>query len=390
MLALAGVAALLVSACGGDDDDDGGDATTTTIGSTVTLAPTTTRATTTTTVPGTTTLPPLELVTEGATVVVANASGPIDPHPAAAAFAGFPTPGNADPDSTVQQATNTVRWLLSTGNSNAFNGSFETWVDRVVRGNNFDFLYPYDYEMRFTGSSLAALDGIFGQSGTNPTVPFELWNVGIGTPDDPSDDVRMIPVLLDIDGNGEWNLNTTDSPQSSQDDDPVTDWVYWYSPVDESPGEAGYLAFENGGTPDLSEINHEVLGRVTLVGWNIGLDPAAWSASRPEDGTVFRIRTANPFNVSEEEDAPAGALSVSVSPNPSRGAATVAFALPSSAEARVSVLDVLGREVAVLADGPQAAGPHQTRLPRDLAAGVYVVVVETGAERATRTVTVVR
>lgn len=60
-----------MAACGGDDDDA---AATTTEAPVVTAAPTST----TTTAPATTTtttLPPLELVTEGATVIVGNASG---------------------------------------------------------------------------------------------------------------------------------------------------------------------------------------------------------------------------------------------------------------------------------------------------------------------------
>lgn len=71
-----GVSALLLSACGGDDDSDSG-STTTTLSPTVTLGATTTTPTAaaTTTTPSTTTLPPLELVTEGASIVVANASG---------------------------------------------------------------------------------------------------------------------------------------------------------------------------------------------------------------------------------------------------------------------------------------------------------------------------
>ncbi len=67
------VGSLAIVACGGDDDDDADSSTTT---STVaSAAPTTTvvRATTTTAAPTTTTT--LALVTEGATVVVANASG---------------------------------------------------------------------------------------------------------------------------------------------------------------------------------------------------------------------------------------------------------------------------------------------------------------------------
>ena len=50
-----------------------------------------------------------------------------------------------------------------------------------------------------------------------------------------------------------------------------------------------------------------------------------------------------------------------VQPNPLRGAARIGFALPSSAHVRLSVLDMQGREVAVLAEGVYEAGRHQAR-----------------------------
>ena len=67
--------ALGLSACGGDDDDGAAasSSTTTTIASLG--ATSTTVARTTTVAPATTTLPALVLVTDGATIVVANASG---------------------------------------------------------------------------------------------------------------------------------------------------------------------------------------------------------------------------------------------------------------------------------------------------------------------------
>jgi hypothetical protein len=65
------VGALLLGACGGDDDDDAA-ASTTTIA--VTVTPTTVAPAPTTTVPPTTTTT-IPLVTDGATVVIANASG---------------------------------------------------------------------------------------------------------------------------------------------------------------------------------------------------------------------------------------------------------------------------------------------------------------------------
>ena len=78
-------------------------------------------------------------------------------------------------------------------------------------------------------------------------------------------------------------------------------------------------------------------------------------------------------------------------PNPSRGGARAPFVLPAESAVRLSVLDMLGREVAVLVDGARAAGRHEARVPR-LASGVYVVrlLVDGGREVAMRRLTVAR
>ncbi|PAP74949.1 T9SS type A sorting domain-containing protein, partial [Rubrivirga marina] len=71
--------------------------------------------------------------------------------------------------------------------------------------------------------------------------------------------------------------------------------------------------------------------------------------------------------------------------------ARVAFAVPTGGRARVSVVDVRGREVAVLVDGVVAAGRHEAVLESaGLAAGVYLVRVEAGGRVATRQAAVVR
>jgi hypothetical protein len=46
-------------------------------------------------------------------------------------------------------------------------------------------------------------------------------------------------------------------------------------------------------------------------------------------------------------------------PNPATGTARVDFALPQAAEVSLRVYDMLGRQVATLADGPLPAGRHQ-------------------------------
>lgn len=78
-------------------------------------------------------------------------------------------------------------------------------------------------------------------------------------------------------------------------------------------------------------------------------------------------------------------------PNPSRGDARVAYSLSAPGPARLAVLDVLGREVAVLADGAQAAGPTLASLATArLAPGVYVLRLDAGGVVRTQPLTVVR
>ena len=86
---------------------------------------------------------------------------------------------------------------------------------------------------------------------------------------------------------------------------------------------------------------------------------------------------------------PAGLELAPPRPNPSAGGAEVAFALAAPADATLRVVDVLGRTVATLHDGPLAAGPHAAAVG-GLPPGTYVVVLEAGGTRVTRAMTVVR
>ena len=79
-------------------------------------------------------------------------------------------------------------------------------------------------------------------------------------------------------------------------------------------------------------------------------------------------------------------------PNPVRGQGTLRFSLPEAAGVTVSVYNALGQRVALLADGDEmAAGTHDLAFPTaGLAAGVYVVRLQAGANTGTQRVTVVR
>lgn len=84
-----------------------------------------------------------------------------------------------------------------------------------------------------------------------------------------------------------------------------------------------------------------------------------------------------------------GALGLRAFPNPASGAATIAVTLEQAREAVVTVIDVLGREVAVVADGPLGAGETRLALP-SLGAGTYLVRLSVDGAISTQTITVVR
>ena len=92
------------------------------------------------------------------------------------------------------------------------------------------------------------------------------------------------------------------------------------------------------------------------------------------------------------EAAPvASAAALGVAPNPTAGAVRLSFALDRASSGRLTLHDVLGREVAVLASGPWVAGAHEVRWDAQwLPAGVYVArLVAAGGTRTAR-VTVAR
>ncbi len=103
-------------------------------------------------------------------------------------------------------------------------------------------------------------------------------------------------------------------------------------------------------------------------------------------GTEYGTRL---FPVAGESAPAEAALSLTVGPNPSSGAAALRYTLAVPGAVRLSIVDVLGREVAIVADGEQAAGDHVAALDtRRLAAGLYVARLTDGRALATAALTV--
>ncbi|MBC12184.1 MAG: hypothetical protein CMM85_04345 [Rhodothermaceae bacterium] len=127
-----------------------------------------------------------------------------------------------------------------------------------------------------------------------------------------------------------------------------------------------------------------------LTGWTFDFELVG--------GTTFvgdtyhaAVGTTGMFGTAAQTRPTAGALNLSASPNPSAGIAEVTFTLDTPGQVTAEVIDLLGRRVATLADGPMGAGEQSISWNGgSLAAGLYVVRVQTETVVATRTITLTR
>lgn len=340
-------------------------------------------------------------------LTVANAAGSlVPPEGAAALFAGFPV--FADP--TERQQVGPAEWLIHTGGG--IDGSYERFLLRVFRADNFSRFLGYDFEIRFTAAGGKAWLAFTTENVID--VPFEIWNTGRNTPADTTDDHRMIPWLFDFDNNNTFDLDDLDHPVSGGDDDPETDWIYWYEPTNRSPGQIGYqVEFVNRGSAydgtDGNGNDHlEVMARIVFVNWNGGTVPGPYNQDMPEQGTVFRIISKKPNFAGDSLQVIATPTSVPISeipqsiyldqnyPNPFNPVTTIRFGLATRAKVELRVFNILGQEVRELVSGEMEAGNHELRwdarndLGRPVSSGVYFYRLRAGEWVQTRKMLLLR
>ncbi|MEL7167811.1 MAG: T9SS type A sorting domain-containing protein [Bacteroidota bacterium] len=125
----------------------------------------------------------------------------------------------------------------------------------------------------------------------------------------------------------------------------------------------------------------------------LGREPAVLEVDLDSDGVAEETRPlAN--QVANEDRAPGQPTApqlAAVFPNPAASHATLRFGLSSPGRAELAVYDLLGRRVAVLAEGPHAAGWHDATLDAvELPSGVYVARLVTDSTVQTRSFTLIR
>lgn len=96
-------------------------------------------------------------------------------------------------------------------------------------------------------------------------------------------------------------------------------------------------------------------------------------------------------NDADEPPLPASRLSLASYPNPVTDGATVRYFLPAAGEATLTVHDMLGRRVAMLAEGRRNAGTHFAFFqPAGLPPGTYLLRLLADGTAATRLISVIR
>ena len=116
---------------------------------------------------------------------------------------------------------------------------------------------------------------------------------------------------------------------------------------------------------------------------------AAGNAGEALSAAAFAVASL----VASEPAVPYGLALAPARPSPARGTARVEFTLPRAGRARLSVVDLRGREVAVLADGELPAGRHAATWSAGAGggarAGLYFVVLRAAGSRLSQKLVVV-
>lgn len=117
----------------------------------------------------------------------------------------------------------------------------------------------------------------------------------------------------------------------------------------------------------------------------------AYGAEVARSGLALLLETDAVLTTTGTGDAPVAFALEQNYPNPFNGMTMIQYSLPRSGAVRITVMDLLGREIAVIADGEQAAGTHHHAWDASsLASGMYLCRMTSGGFSQMRKLLLVR
>ena len=130
------------------------------------------------------------------------------------------------------------------------------------------------------------------------------------------------------------------------------------------------------------------VGQQTVYRWWAPSEPA-WS-----NAALFGTAELVDYGTAVEEKAPVTVASFDLAqnyPNPFNPSTTISYSIPSRSSVKLSVFDIIGKEVARLVDETQSAGHHTITFDGSrLASGVYFYRLETNSTVAMRKMTLMK
>ncbi len=211
-----------------------------------------------------------------AIVQVADDQGPLTPDEFDGAGAPF---GGNNVWHSLSSPNDANRFYISAGGGA---GNIERMARSIANAQ------AHDFEMRFTQDG-----GVYAwwyDADTAAAVPFEAWDVGVQTYDDPSDDIRLLTggysggVTI-----GSYDFGYTDPAFGF----PATDWTYFRKPMDD---QGTYDVFVKDVFTDKTFTygwwfhSYEVLARIIICDFG-------GAGTLPATGTVIRWITNKPHQL---------------------------------------------------------------------------------------------
>jgi hypothetical protein len=147
-------------------------------------------------------------------------------------------------------------------------------------------------------------------------------------------------------------------------------------------GTSDWTAFSGGNSPDTT---------VVVSGLTAGVTYDFRVAARNVVGLGTFIAPVSATDLESRSERIVATALLGNFPNPFNPTTQIRYQLSASGHVRLSVYDVLGRQVALVAEGTYAAGMHQVTFDAsNLASGVYVYRLETDGSVFTRTLLLVK
>lgn len=148
----------------------------------------------------------------------------------------------------------------------------------------------------------------------------------------------------------------------------------------------GSAAF--GGTPNAGDITGLALRGAEVSVVAVAPSGAVYAGT---NGGVYEIAAASATSVTPQGETPGSYVLSQNYPNPFNPNTSIAFELPAQANVSLAVFDVLGRQVAELANGAFPAGAHSVSFDASgLPSGLYIYRLDAGDKSMARTMTLVK